>query len=848
MLESTLRRPVSVLFAVLCAGGCGDDLAPLPVEVTVSGLRAVVWSDPAQIELFAGDQLVWSSLAGSAASGDGPPHAFVATRSASAAIEMQYGSFRFDDDQGDSWRGVDRLVDVTARADGLTFTLVSGDTAVGTGELVIEPPAEVAGSRRSHAVRIRLSVADSFNRLSLSTPCAEDEHFAGLGGQSFDVDHRGQTVPLWVQEDGIGKEPLPDQDYTGIWFLSGRRHSTHTPMPMLLSSRGYAMAVDTDARTIFALCSEADDVTRVEVWAPVLDLRLFVGPGAGAGAGAPELRAALGSMIDWVGRPERPPLFAFAPWLDAVGGEENVQRVADRLRAEGIAASAVWTEDWRGGGVNSTGFALEEDWRVDRALYPDLEGLAAELEDLGFAFLSYQNSFVDQAADVFDEAVAGGYLIEDADGDPYLFEGVRFEPTGLLDLTNQAAVTWAQDVFREGIAMGVDGWMADFAEWLPTDAVLGGGTDALGYHNRYPVDWARLNRDLIAAESERDGVPRLFFVRAAWLGSQPLVSVVWAGDQQTDFSPGDGYPSVIPIGIGLGVTGFPYFGHDIAGYMSQGTEPTSEELWQRWVTLGALSPVMRTHHGRSIEENHSWESDAAAVAHMRRWTRLHMQLVPYLWGSIGSFERDGLPLFRLVALEWPGEEWAWTVVDQYLLGDRILVAPVVEEGAVERAVELPPGRWHPLLGGPAIEGGRAVTALAPPTEIPAFVPDGALVVLYPDGVDTVLAAPGAEDLLTAAEVGPDREVWLWPGQPTGGAGQWNDEAGPAGAATWEWSGRGDGVPTSATWNGEPVDLSDEDGAVTATVVGDGELVFAGGGTLTITRGHPDAAVRVRLLP
>lgn len=841
-------RALSAVLLVSALAGCGDDLAPPPVEVTVSGLRAVVWSDPARIELVAGDQVVWSSLDGRAADGDGPPHGFAAIRSATSEIEMQYGSFRFGDDQGDAWRGVDRLADVVARADGLSFTLLAGESVVGSGELTIQAPADVAGAVRSHAVRIHLRAEDGGNRLSFATPCAADEHFVGLGGQSFDVDHRGQTVPLWVQEDGIGKEPLPDSDYTGIWFLSGRRHSTHTPMPMLLSSRGYAMAVDTDARTIVALCSEAEDVSRVEVWSPELDLRVFVGPGAGPGAGALELRAALGAMIDWVGRPERPPQLAFAPWLDAVGGEENVRRVAGKLRDEGIAASVIWTEDWRGGAVGSTGFALEEDWRVDRDLYPDLEGLAEELEDLGFAFLTYQNSFIDQAADVYDEAVSGGYVVEDQDGGPYLFDGVRFEPTALLDLTSQDAVAWAQDVFRQGIAMGVDGWMADFAEWLPTDALLGGGADALGYHNRYPVDWARLNRDLLAAESERDGVERLFFVRAAWLGSQPLVSVVWAGDQQTDFSPGDGYPSVIPIGIGLGVTGFPYFGHDIAGYMSQGTEPTSEELWQRWVTLGALSPVMRTHHGRSIEENHDWESDAAAIAHMRRWTRLHMQLVPYLWGSIGSFERDGLPLFRLLALEWPGEEWAWTVVDQYLLGDRILVAPVVEEGAGERSVELPPGRWHPLLGGAAVEGGRAVTALAPPTEIPAFVPDGALLVLYPDGVDTVRDAPGADELVTAAEVGADREVWLWPGLPTRSAGQWNDEAGPAGPPTWDWTGRDSGTPASATWNGDPVAVSEEDGAISLEVVGDGVLVFDGGGTLTITRGHPDAVVRVRLLP
>ena len=838
---SIRSNPLVLLVAL---AGCGDDLAPLPVVASAGDLRAVVSPDPAEIQLLLADEVVWSTRSGEAEA----PQGFAAVRTAAAEVEMLYGSFRFDPDAGEPWRGVDRLGALEATAGGATFALVSGDDVVGTGEVALEERAAEEGQARSWAARIRLTADGDASRVSLATSCAADEHMVGLGGQSFDVDHRGSTVPLWVQEDGIGKDSLADDQYLGIWFLSGRRHSTHTPMPMLLSSRGYTQLVDTTARAVFSLCSEAPEVARYEVWSPVLDMHVMIGEGAGPAAGAATLRASLDAMIDRVGRPERPPLFAFAPWLDAVLGQDNVERVADRLRAEGVAASTLWTEDWRGGADGPSGFALEEDWRVDTDLYPDLAGLAERLDGQGFSLLTYQNSFLVDGADVYPGAVAGGHVIRDASGAPYLFDGVSFEPTTLLDLTSPAAVDWAQAIFDEGLALGPRGWMADFAEWLPTDAVLASGEDALAVHNRYPVDWARLNRDLLAAREAEDGVERLFFVRAAWLGSQPLVSVVWAGDQQTDFSAGDGLPSVIPMGIGLGLTGFPYFGHDIAGYMSQGTVPASEELWQRWVTFGALSPVMRTHHGRAMGENHSWETDAAAVAHMRRWTRLHMQLVPYLWGSIGSFERDGLPLFRLIALEWPEEDWAWTALDQYLLGDRILVAPVVVEGATSREVNLPPGRWYPLLGGGAVDGGRTVTVASPPSEIPVFVPEGALLVLYPDGVDTVLDAPDLPGAVTAGDVADDREVWLWSGTPARGVGAWHDQAGPAAAPTWDWTGRAAGAPpASATWNGDPVALIDEEGALSVEVTGDGVLAFEGGGSLTIARGLPGATARVRLI-
>jgi hypothetical protein len=320
------------------------------------------------------------------------------------------------------------------------------------------------------------------------------------------------------------------------------------------------------------------------------------------------------------------------------------------------------------------------------------------------------------------------------------------------------------------------------------------------------------------------------------------VQVIWAGDQQTDFSDGDGLPSVIPIGLGLGLAGFPYFGHDVAGYMSQGTQPTNEELFYRWTTFGALSPVMRTHHGRSARENVQWETNAGTIAHFRRWARFHMQLVPYLWGSIGSYERDGLPLMRLAALDFPDEDWAWTAIDQYLLGVRILVAPIQVAGATTRTVQLPAGNWVPLFGGAPVTG--AIEATATTAEIPAYVPEGALLVLFPDGVDTVLDAPGLSAAITAAEIGGDREVWLYAGTAANAAhAVWDDDRGAAGTEHWKWSGRPAGaLPTSATFGGATVPVTN--GVV--SVVGDGVLEFAGGGTLTIARGSTTARTTVRL--
>ena len=787
---------IATLFAAACtpAAETPPDASP-KLALTLTGA-------PPQVQVRKGDTLVLDGL-----SGTDIGHAAFAFRHADASYDMKFGSFRILEDNPPPWQVA---TSASATAKGVDLAGSGGVlgsatlTAVGEGEVLLEVQAK----------------DPAVNRVSMALRCHEGEHFLGLGGQSFDVDHRGQTVPLWVQEDGIGKTATDDDG--GDWFLVGRRHNTHTPMPIYLSSRNYALLLESDHRVVFSLCSETQDAVRLENWEGRLKLRVFRGK---------DLADTLRLLTARLGRPEVPPAFAFAPWIDALYGSANVRRVAQKLRQLHIPVSVVWTEDQRGGTTKGDEYTLDEDWNVDRKLYPDFEALAKDLHGLGFKFLTYQNTFLTSDADVYPEAVAKGYAIQKVDGTPYTFAGGKFLPASLLDLSHPDARNWAAGIWKNAIVEGADGWMGDFCEWLPTDAVLHSGESGLDAHQRYAVDCQRLHNEVL--QSVKDGVERLVFVRSAWLGSQPLVQVMWAGDQQTDFSVGDGLPSVIPMGIGLGITGFPYYAHDIAGYQSAGTEPATKELWFRWCSLGALSPVMRTHHGRSAHANWHWEKDQETTDHFAKMARLHMRLLPYLLGLAHEAHATGLPMMRPLALRWPEFTPGWTSTDQYLLGDRIVVAPVVTGGQVSRQVHLPPGLFYPLLGGTALQGGQPVTVQAALTEIPAFVPAGTLLPLLPEGVDTAVAATPAE-IKTLAQAGDDRELWLWGGghsafaEPGGLNYDWQ-------AAAWT------GPAKVATWNGKAVAVVDG----TVTVTGAGKLVLDGKATLTVGGGKAGRVVVVR---
>jgi alpha-glucosidase len=816
------RGAVAALLTCAFAGlgACGDDAVRAPSVIRQGVVEVQVFDAPARIRVLRAGEVVWESLPGD--DGDAVvPAVLAAARTTQPAldgvaggVQMSFGAFRFGPDEETPWTGVATLRQVVLGPDRADFVLYDqGGEPLGRGQVLV-----TGGDTGGEVVIAMDHTTFGSNRASLAFACTPGEHFLGLGGQSWSIDHRGRTVPLWVQEDGIGKTDTRDDVYEGIWALTGRRHSTHTPMPMMLSSRGWALAVDTSARAVFDLCDADPAVARLESWDDHLTAHLFVGDSP---------RDAIARMTAWVGRPEVPPAFTFAPWLDALYGSANVRRVADALRAADVPVSAIWTEDWRGGNDENGaagGYVLEEDWRVDRDLYPDFEQLARDLHRGGFKFLTYANTFVDSQADVYAEAVALDHVIHTAAGQPYLFTGVKFRDSTLLDLSSPAAIAWAKDVYDDAIAIGADGWMADFAEWLPTDAVLDSGEDALVAHNRYAVAWAKLNHELLRDAEAQDGVERVFFARAAHLGSQPYMQVLWAGDQQTDWSAGDGMPSVIPMGIGLGLTGFPYYGHDIAGYMSQTTVPVSRELWFRWVTFGALSPVMRTHHGRSARANWNWESDAASTAHLARWARVHMQLVPYQRAMAEDAHATGAPLFRPFVLDWPAWEPGWTLDDQYLLGDRIAVAPVLVEGAIERTVRLPPGTWYGLLDGrPLVSDGTSALAVGAGVEdIAALVPDCSVLPMYPPEVDTVVDAGG--NVVTAADIGDDRELWLYPCAAAPGATARLTEAGGTltytrTAVTFALDG--------ATWNGAPVTFTDLGAWATADVTGPGVLAIGG---------------------
>ncbi|RMF17064.1 MAG: hypothetical protein D6761_05100 [Candidatus Dadabacteria bacterium] len=543
--------------------------------------------------------------------------------------------------------------------------------------------------------------------IGFSLPCQADDIFWGGGEQYNFVDLRGQSVDIWTQEQGVGRSENGTPPF-------GDLTDTYYPVPWLAQPRqGWGLLIDSPAYSRLDVCDTQPGEVAIDVWDPNPTLRLFGEADGDAETGPLRLTEVL---TRYTGRtPQLPPDWAWqGVWLGAQGGTTAVtERLQTALDAQ-IPVSAVWVQDWVGarnfGGDN---FGVKYRWVHDQGWYPGLKETIADFAAQGVRFLGYFNPFVvPDYDDHYPEAVSNGYLVETADGDPYLFTIITFDG-GLLDVFNDEAASWFQRYARAAAELGMRGWMADFGEWVPFDAHVAAGEGAR-WHNLYPERWHQLNRQVLeAAWPDGDFV---LLTRSGFTHEARVAQIVWAGDQEASWDPGDGIPTVVTAGLTAGFSGIPLFTHDIAGFSGG---PSDRELFQRWVELGAFSPFMRTHDGLRKHENHRFDSDEATLVHFRTMARLHQVMSTYFRELADESLASGLPLIRHTAMvdpEWPE---AWQADHQWMLGDDVVFVPVVAPGVDRVDAWLPKGDWIEVFGS-GQESGRQVVPTPAPIGKPAL--------------------------------------------------------------------------------------------------------------------------------
>lgn len=545
-------------------------------------------------------------------------------------------------------------------------------------------------------LRITISSNEAFNRCWLRIAASKDEHVYGGGEQFSCFNLRGRKFPIFTSEQGVGRNKG-----TMVTFLAdcndgggGDYWTTYFPQSTFVSSAKYYCHIDNGEYQV--LDFSHDDYHELHMWGTGFNITFDT---------AETFAGLLYKLTDILGRQAVLPEWVYSgAWLGIQGGTAVCVEKTQKMLRAGAAVNTVWAQDWVGVRHTSFGKRLKWDWQWDKELYVGLDEQIKKWKDEGIHFAAYINPYLCADGHLFKEAENKGYLVLNKDGGTYLMDCGEFD-CGIVDFTNAEASSWFRDIIiRNVIEMGIDGWMADFGEYLPTDAVLFSGEDAMAMHNKWPVLWAKVNNDALV-KANRLG-RSVFFMRAGAAGSQKLCPMVWAGDQNVDWSTDDGLGSVITAALSLGMSGYGIHSSDIGGYTSLYGMRRTKELFQRWAEFAIFTPVMRTHEGNRPDENWQFDSDRETISHFAWATRIHKKLARYIKDMLEENANEGMPLMRPFFMHYEDDENVYDLQYQYMFGRDLAVAPVYNEGQTVQTLYLPEDEWVYLWNGRRSDTGK----------------------------------------------------------------------------------------------------------------------------------------------
>lgn len=580
-----------------------------------------------------------------------------------------------------------------------------------------------------------------------------DEAFYGLGEYFDEVNHRGKTRAMQMEID-LSTESMINE--------------AHVPIPFLLSTRGWGLFVECMYPGLFDLAKWQPD--RVDV---------IFGTGLASPRGLTFYLFAARHPLDLTrhyhditGAPRLPARWALGPivWRNENRDQAQVEADIDAIRNLDLATNALWIDRPYATEVNTFDFSPIK--------FTNPSAMLAKARQLGLRMALWHAPYVAKnkpsTAALHEEAVQKGYF-------PPVAGTLYNQWSAPIDFTNPDAVNWWQSLLKNYTDMGIEGFKLDYAEdvtmglngsrskWLFYD-----GSNELAMHSAYQLYYHKAYADVTPKTGG------FILARAGTYGSQKNTTAIWPGDLDASFtSRGEvaidkrnnksylsvgGFPASIVAGLTLGPSGFPFYGADTGGYRHA---PPDKELFTRWFQQTALSPVMQVGTGSSDvpwEANPANGFDEEMLDWYRVYARLHLRLFPYMWTYVNNVIATGRPIQRPIGLAYP--QLMAHPSDQYLLGDNLLVAPVVRRGEIQRTLTLPPGSWIDWWTGISYSGEREITVDAPLERLPLLMRSGSLIPMLrrtidtmapttaPDRVDSYATTPGVLWVRTAP--GPEQ--------------------------------------------------------------------------------------------
>ncbi len=542
-----------------------------------------------------------------------------------------------------------------------------------------------------------------FNRLYLSYACDVNEQIFGFGEQPSHLNHKGNRVPILVQEQGVGRgDNVSDNGLVNaivnltLGTSVGDDYTSYKVVPQYISSKSNALFLENYEYSEFDFTK--NNQIQVELYASKLSANIIY---------ATNPYDAIEEYTTYCGRMKPLPAWiSSGAVIGMQGGTNKLYDIWQILKNADVPVAAFWTQDWIGQRTTLAGKQLWWNWELDNDRYPNWNKLHDSLTQKNISMMGYINPFlVDVTADkpnyrrdLYKEAANNSYLVLNERGLPYQVQNTSFT-SGVLDLSDTGCVNWIKDIIKdEMLARGLKGWMADFAEALPFDVELHSGESTATFHNKYPEVWEKINKEAIQESNLKDTV--VFFSRAGYTQSPKYATLFWQGDQLVGWNKNDGLKSAVTGLLSGGMSGFTLNHSDIGGYTSISIPfvnylvlGRSKELLWRWMEMAAFTPVYRTHEGLGPDKNYQIYQDTTTAKHFARNAKIYRAWYFYRKQLMDEAAQKGHPICRPLFLEYPYDINTYNLSYQFMVGSELLIAPVVDQNKTSINVYLPNGNW-----------------------------------------------------------------------------------------------------------------------------------------------------------
>lgn len=654
---------------------------------------------------------VWQSLAGKS---------FVLAAQASV-----------DAERGTGYSHMIEQTDIVCAGHSVESGISNNGSVVIAGSLQCEgldavPYRLVLSSVGAEQLQLDLDIdSDLVGRSGLLFASNANEHVFGFGEQFSDFDFKGKRVPIMVDEKGLsrGAQPMTEWFDSRSVSAAGEWYSTYAPIPHFITSDLRSLMLENSEYSTIDL--RLAEQIAIESYSNRIVARLLTGDSP---------LDIIESYTEYSGRMRALPEWSTRGLILGVqGGTDRILSATESLLEQNADLSAMWMQDWEGQRRVAQGERLWWNWELDRDRYPRWGDMVGSLAADDIRVMGYINPYLHDVEtsgkgnyrrNLYQEARDLDLFIRRADGSLATTGGANFLAY-VIDVTKPEAREWVKEVIKtEMLGVGLSGWMADFGEALPLDAVLHSGESPTEAHNRYPEYWATLNREAI--EEAGMGDEAVFFMRAAFTRSPGASTLFWAGDQTSNWDNYDGIKTSVTALLTSGLSGFAYNHSDVGGWLAINAEdigaPISirrtKELMLRWIELGAFQSIFRTHEGLQPNWSHQFDTDRETLEHIARFSNVYNAWHEYRRTLVDEAAEKGWPVVRHPFLHHPNDRNFWNLsYQQYMVGAEMWFAPVLDEGAVEVSILLPEGTWVHAFTGEEYQSSGTDSALTIPAPI-----------------------------------------------------------------------------------------------------------------------------------